>query len=63
MGKIKRGNYQFFTWIGDHGSHVHVHKDNRLILKYDLETKKAVGKRLPRRLRKFLEELIEKGLL
>lgn len=28
----------FVTWIGDHGPrHVHVYKDGRLILKWDLE--------------------------
>lgn len=35
MGKIRRGNYVFISWIGDHGNHVHVFKDRRLVVKWD----------------------------
>lgn len=37
MGKIKRGNYQFLTWIGDHDYHVHIYKDDVQVLKWDLQ--------------------------
>lgn len=38
MAGIRRGGFVFVTWIGDHGPrHVHVYKDGRLILKWDLE--------------------------
>ena len=38
MSKIRRGGYIFITWIGDHAPrHVHVYKDRKLLLKWDLE--------------------------
>jgi hypothetical protein len=34
VGKIRRDNYVFLTWIGDHSPrHVHVYRDGKLILK------------------------------
>jgi hypothetical protein len=37
MGKIRRGNYIFVWFIGDHSPpHIHVYRDNSLILKWDL---------------------------
>ena len=41
-GKIRRGGYVFFTWKGDHPPrHVHVYRDGRLIVKWDLEERDA----------------------
>ena len=38
MSKIRRGGYVFLTWIGDHTPrHVHVYRDGKLIVKWDLE--------------------------
>ena len=38
MGKIRRENYIFVTWIGDHSpKQVHVYRDRVLIVKWDLE--------------------------
>ena len=43
MGKIRRGNYIFRTSIGDHRPrHVHVYKDGKLVLKWDLESDQAM---------------------
>lgn len=38
MGKVRRGNYVFLTWKGDHSPrHVHVYRDSKLVVKWDLE--------------------------
>ena len=40
MARIRRGGYIFLTWIGDHSPrHVHVYRDGKLIVKWDLENK------------------------
>lgn len=37
MGKIRRGGYVFVTWKGDHAPrHVHVYRDGKLVVKWDL---------------------------
>lgn len=63
MGKIRYGNYIFVSWIGDHGHHVHVYKDRRQVLKWDLNKCEATKGRSTRKLRRLIEELIKKGLL
>ncbi len=43
MGKIRRGNYVFVFWVGDHPPrHVHVYRDNKLVLKWDLDHDKPM---------------------
>ena len=43
MGKIRRGNYVFVTWIGDHRPrHVHVYSDGKLIVTWDIEHGRAM---------------------
>ena len=38
MGKIRRDNFVFVFWVGDHPPrHVHVYRDGRLIVKWDME--------------------------
>ena len=38
MGKYRRGGYVFITWKGDHPPrHVHVYRDGKLIVKWDLD--------------------------
>jgi hypothetical protein len=38
VAKIRRDNYVFLTWIGDHSPrHVHVYRDGKLILKWNLD--------------------------
>ncbi len=64
MGKIRRGNYIFVTWIGDHAPrHVHVFRQRRLIVKFDLERKKVIEGRMSRRLLSLTQTLIDEGLL
>ena len=64
MGKIRRGNYIFVTWIGDHApKHVHVYKDGKLIVKWDLENRVAMKGKANSRVLKLIAELEREGRL
>ena len=64
MGKIRRGNFIFISWIGDHAPrHVHVYKDGGLVLKWDLENGEAMKGRPTKRILQLIEELEKEGLL
>jgi len=64
MSKIRRGNYIFVTWIPDHPPrHVHVYKDGKLAVKWDLENRVAMKGHATRRILKLIAELEEKGRL
>jgi hypothetical protein len=64
MGKVKRSNYVFLTWKGDHSpKHVHVYKNSRLVLKWDLENNKAMKGKATKKLIALFKELQEEGLL
>ncbi|HCW75710.1 MAG TPA: hypothetical protein DHU63_04135 [Candidatus Marinimicrobia bacterium] len=64
MGKIKRGGYVFFSWIGDHNPrHVHVYKDGNFIVKWDMENWQAMKGEAPRTILKLIRELMDEGKL
>ncbi|MBW1703641.1 MAG: hypothetical protein JRJ86_00560 [Deltaproteobacteria bacterium] len=64
MSKIRRGNYVFLTWKGDHSrKHVHVYRNGELVLKWDLEHKMAMKGKLNKRLLGLIQQLEEEGLL
>jgi len=64
MGKIRRGNYIFLTWKGDHSPrHVHVYRDSRLVVKRDLENWRPMEGTANRRLLQMIEELENDGVL
>ena len=64
MGKIRRGGYVFVTWIGDHSPyHVHVYRDRKLVLKWDLENRVPMQGAPSRRVLDLIEELRKEGLL
>lgn len=64
MARIKRGGYIFLTWQGDHPPrHVHVYRDGRLIVKWDLDNQVPMVGRAPRRVVDLIEELQAEGLL
>ncbi len=64
MGKIKRGGYQLFTWIGDHPpKHVHVLKDGKLIVKWDLEKGEEMEGVANSQIKRIIKELQKEGLL
>ena len=62
MGKIRRGGYVFVTWKGDHPPrHVHVYRDGRLVLKWDLENQEVMKGRVTRRLLSLIREIEDEG--
>lgn len=64
MGKIRRGNYVFLSWKGDHSPrHVHVYRDGKFVLKWDLENGKAMKGKPTRKLLDLLRELEQEGRL
>jgi hypothetical protein len=64
MGKIRRGNYIFVSWQGDHSPrHVHVYRDSKLVLKWDLERQRSMEGKANRRIVKLIRKLESGGLL
>jgi len=64
MSRIRRGNYPFVTWAGDHSPrHVHVFRDGRLVVKWDLDRWRPMSGVAGRRVLAHLRELREGGLL
>jgi hypothetical protein len=64
MGKVRRGNYVFLCWVGDHAPrHVHVYRRGRLVVKWDLENWCPMQGRAGRRLRRLIAELEREGRL
>jgi hypothetical protein len=64
MSKIRRGGYVFVTWKGDHTPrHVHVYRDSRLLVKWDLDNKQAMKGKASRRVLDLIAELKAEGLL
>ena len=64
MGKVRRGGYVFLTWKGDHSPrHVHVYRQGKLVLKWDLENDKVMKGTLTRTLRKLIGQLQDEGQL
>jgi hypothetical protein len=62
--KVRRGGYVFITWKGDHPPrHVHVVRDGRLILKWDLERHRSMQGPTTRKLLALLRQLEDEGLL
>jgi hypothetical protein len=64
MPKLRRGNFIFVSWIGDHSPrHVHVYKDRRLVVKWDLENWAAMKGEPTRRILEHIRDLIDEGKL
>jgi len=64
MGKVRRGNYVFLAWKGDHSPrHVHVYRDSRLVVKWDLENWQPMAGKAGRRLLQLIRALHEEGKL
>ena len=62
MSKIRRGGFVFVTWIGDHTPrHVHVYRDGKLVLKWDLENELPMKGRPTRNILKLIGELRAEG--
>ena len=52
----------FLSWVGDHGPrHVHVYRDGRLVVKWDLDDHQVMKGQITGRIRRLIEELVEEG--
>lgn len=64
MGKIRRSGYVFLSWKGDHAPrHVHVFRDGRLVVKWNLDDRVAMKGRTSARLIALIAELEREGAL
>jgi len=64
VAKFRRGNYVFLTWKGDHSPrHVHVYKDGKLVVKWNLDDRVAMRGRPTARVLRLIAELESEGLL
>ena len=64
MGKYRRGGFIFITWKGDHPPrHVHVYRDSRLVVKWDLDNKKPMKGSATRQVLALIADLEAEGLL
>jgi hypothetical protein len=64
MGKVRRGGYVFLTWTADHSPrHVHVYRDGRLVVKWDLDHGIAMKGKASREILKRIAELEAEGRL
>jgi hypothetical protein len=64
VGKIRRGNYLFLTWKGDHSPrHVHVYRDGRLIVKWNLDDCVSMKGHVTARILQLITELEQEGML
>ena len=64
MGKLRRGGFVFIWWKGDHPPrHVHVYRDGKLVVKWDLDNEKAMNGSATRRIIDLIERLQLEGML
>jgi hypothetical protein len=64
MPKIRRGGYLFLAWKGDHSPrHVHVYRDGRFVVKWNLDRDVVMTGCATRRVRALIAELRAEGLL
>ena len=54
----------FLAWIGDHSpKHVHVYKDGRLVVKWDLDNWQPMKGQATTRIERLLRILVDEGNL
>jgi hypothetical protein len=64
MPKRRRGGYIFVAWKGDHPPrHVHVFREGRLVVKWNLESWRPMEGQASPRVMRLIRELLEEGLL
>lgn len=64
MGKVRRGGFVFLWWKGDHPPrHVHVYRDGKLIVKWDLDNGKAMKGKATQRVIDLITRLQSEGVL
>jgi hypothetical protein len=64
VSKKRRGGYAFLGWKGDHSPrHVHVYRNGTLIVKWDLDSSRAMEGSITRRIKELIDELEREGEL
>ncbi len=64
MGKLRRGGFVFVWWKGDHPPrHVHVYRDGKLVVKWDLDNGKPMKGNPTSRVIDLIETLQSEGML
>jgi hypothetical protein len=64
MGKIRRGGYVFMSWTSDHPPrHVHVYREGKLFVKWDLDNDKAMKGAASPEIRRLIRTLRSEGRL
>ncbi len=54
----------FLAWKGDHSPrHVHVFRDEKLVVKWDLDHSRAMKGKSSKRIENLIRELVEEGKL
>jgi hypothetical protein len=62
--RLRRGGFILVTFVGDHTPrHVHVYRDSRLVLKWDLDNGQPMEGVATRAILKIIEALIKEGKL
>jgi len=62
--KIRRGGFVLLAWKGDHSPrHVHVYRNGRLVLKWDLDNGLPMKGKVTARIVRLIEELQREGAL
>lgn len=63
MAKIRRAGFVFLTWKGDHPPrHVHVYRNGKLVVKWDLDNSRPMKGSASRRVLKVVRELLDEGV-
>jgi hypothetical protein len=64
MAKFRRGGFVFLTWKGDHSPrHVHVYKDSKFVVKWNLDDRVPMKGRATSRILELIRQLEEEGCL
>lgn len=64
MGKLCRGGYVFVSWKSDHSRrHVHIYREGKLIVKWDLDDDRPMKGKASRAIRALLRALEAEGRL
>ncbi len=64
MGKLRRGDFIFVTWKGDHSPpHVHVYSDGKLVVKWNLDDRVPMKGHATARVLQLIAELEKEGSL
>jgi hypothetical protein len=64
MGRVRRGGFIFVWWKGDHAPrHVHVYREGKLVVKWDLDSWKAMRGEASRQVVELIAGLVSEGLL